>query len=51
MANNLITINAWATPVVYLIPAGAILFAAYMAHIRTSPELWPKLSGTWLGTH
>jgi lipopolysaccharide export system permease protein len=42
--NNLITIDAWATPLVYLIPAGAILFAAYMAHVRMSPELRSKLS-------
>jgi lipopolysaccharide export system permease protein len=43
-ANNLVTLNAWATPLVYLIPVGAILFAAYMAHVRMSPELRSKLS-------
>src|SRR5262249_40778424 len=43
-ANNLVTMNAWATPLVYLIPAGAILIAAYMAHVRMSPELRSKLS-------
>jgi lipopolysaccharide export system permease protein len=44
MANNLITIDAWATPLVYLIPVGAILIAAYLAHVRMSPELRSKLS-------
>jgi lipopolysaccharide export system permease protein len=29
---------------VYIIPVGAILFAAYMAHARMSPELRSKLS-------
>jgi lipopolysaccharide export system permease protein len=43
-ANNLVTLNAWATPLVYLIPAGAILIAAYLAHVRMSPELRSKLS-------
>ncbi|MFZ2018693.1 MAG: LptF/LptG family permease, partial [Methyloceanibacter sp.] len=43
-ANNLVTLNAWATPLVYVIPVGAILFAAYMAHVRMSPELRSKFS-------
>ena len=43
-ANNLVTLNAWATPLVYVIPVGAILIAAYMAHVRMSPELRSKLS-------
>ncbi len=43
-ANNLVTLNAWATPLVYLIPVGAILIAAYLAHVRMSPELRSKLS-------
>ncbi len=43
-ANNLVTLNAWATPLVYLIPVGAILIAAYVAHVRMSPELRSKLS-------
>jgi len=43
-ANNLVTLNAWATPLVYVIPVGAILFAAYMAHVRMSPELRSKLN-------
>ena len=44
VSNNLVTLNAWATPLVYVIPVGAILFAAYMAHVRMSPELRSKLS-------
>jgi lipopolysaccharide export system permease protein len=43
-ANNLVTLNAWATPLLYVIPVGAILIAAYMAHVRMSPELRSKLS-------
>jgi lipopolysaccharide export system permease protein len=43
-ANNLVTLNAWATPLVYLVPVGAILIAAYLAHVRMSPELRSKLS-------
>jgi lipopolysaccharide export system permease protein len=43
-ANNLVLLNAWATPLVYLIPIGGILIAAYMAHVRMSPELRSKLS-------
>jgi lipopolysaccharide export system permease protein len=43
-ANNLVTLSAWATPLVYVIPVGAILIAAYMAHVRMSPELRSKLS-------
>jgi lipopolysaccharide export system permease protein len=43
-ANNLVTLNAWATPLVYLIPLGAILIAAYLAHVRMSPELRSKLN-------
>src|SRR5262249_23307608 len=43
-SNNLVTLNAWATPLVYLVPVGAILFAAYLAHVRMSPELRSKFS-------
>ncbi len=43
-AGNLVAMNAWATPLVYVIPVGAILIAAYMAHVRMSPELRSKLS-------
>jgi len=43
-ASNLVTLSAAATPLVYLIPIGAILVAAFTAHIRMSPELRSKLS-------
>jgi len=44
MANNLVTINAWAVGLVYAVPLGAIFFAAWAAHVRMSPELRSKLS-------
>jgi lipopolysaccharide export system permease protein len=43
-AGNLVTLNAWAVGLVYAIPLGAILIAAWMAHVRMSPELRSKLS-------
>jgi len=43
-AGNLVTLNAWAVVLVYAIPVGAILIAAWMAHVRMSPELRSKLS-------
>jgi lipopolysaccharide export system permease protein len=43
-AANLVTLNAAAVPLVYLIPIGAILVAAFTAHVRMSPELRSKLS-------
>ena len=43
-ASNLVTLSAAATPLVYLIPIGAILVAAFTAHVRMSPELRSKLS-------
>jgi lipopolysaccharide export system permease protein len=43
-ANNLVTLNAWAVALVYAVPLGAILFAAWAAHVRMSPELRSKLS-------
>jgi lipopolysaccharide export system permease protein len=43
-AANLVTLSAAATPLVYLIPIGAIIVAALVAHVRMSPELWSKLS-------
>ncbi len=43
-AGNLVTMTPWATPLVYVIPVGAILIAALMAHVRMSPELRSKLS-------
>ena len=43
-AGNLVTLNAWAVVLVYAIPVGAILIAAWVAHVRMSPELRSKLS-------
>jgi len=43
-ASNLVTLNAAAVPLVYLIPIGAIIVAAAVAHVRMSPELRSKLS-------
>jgi lipopolysaccharide export system permease protein len=43
-ASNLVTLSAGATPLVYVIPIGAILVAALVAHVRMSPELRSKLS-------
>jgi lipopolysaccharide export system permease protein len=43
-ASNLVTLNAAATPLVYVIPIGAIIIAALTAHVRMSPELRSKLS-------
>lgn len=41
---NLVVLNAWAVLLVYGIPLGAILVAAWMAHVRMSPELRSKLN-------
>ena len=43
-AGNLVTLNAWAVVLVYAIPVGAILIAAWTAHVRMSPELRSKLN-------
>jgi lipopolysaccharide export system permease protein len=43
-ASNLVTLSAAATPLVYVIPIGAIIVAAFTAHVRMSPELRSKLS-------
>jgi lipopolysaccharide export system permease protein len=43
-ASKLVTLNAGATPLVYVIPIGAIIVAALVAHVRMSPELRSKLS-------
>jgi lipopolysaccharide export system permease protein len=43
-AANLVTLKATAVPLVYVIPIGAILVAAFTAHVRMSPELRSKLS-------
>jgi lipopolysaccharide export system permease protein len=44
VAGNLVTLSAWAVALVYAIPVGAILVAAWTAHVRMSPELRSKLS-------
>jgi lipopolysaccharide export system permease protein len=46
-AGNLVALNAWAVGLVYAVPLGAILVAAYTAHVRMSPELRSKLSFEW----
>jgi lipopolysaccharide export system permease protein len=43
-AGNLIALNAWAVGLVYALPLGAILVAAWAAHVRMSPELRSRLS-------
>ena len=43
-AGNLLTINPWAVVLVYGIPLGAIVVAAWTAHVRMSPELRSRLS-------
>jgi len=43
-ASNLVTLSMGATPLVYVIPIGAIIVAALVAHVRMSPELRSKLS-------
>jgi lipopolysaccharide export system permease protein len=41
---NLVAINSWAVVLVYGIPLGAIVVAAWAAHVRMSPELRSRLS-------
>ncbi|HUU26034.1 MAG TPA: LPS export ABC transporter permease LptF [Methyloceanibacter sp.] len=41
---NLVVLDAWAVVLVYAIPVGAILIAAWTAHVRMSPELRSKLN-------
>jgi len=43
-AGNLLTINPRAVVLVYGIPLGAIVVAAWTAHVRMSPELRSRLS-------
>ncbi|MEX2166394.1 MAG: LPS export ABC transporter permease LptF [Methyloceanibacter sp.] len=43
-AGNLVALSAWGVVLVYAIPIGAILVAAWAAHVRMSPELRSKLS-------
>ncbi len=44
MAQNLVTLSAWAVILVYAIPVGAILIAAWTAHVRMRPDLRSKLN-------
>jgi len=44
MAGNLVALNAWAVALVYAVPLGAILVAAWAAHVRMTPELRSRLS-------
>ena len=44
MAGNLVALNAWAVALVYVVPLGAILVAAWAAHVRMAPELRSRLS-------
>ncbi len=43
-AGNLVALSAWGVVLVYAIPIGAILVAAWAAHVRMSPELRSRLS-------
>jgi lipopolysaccharide export system permease protein len=42
--SNMVTLNTWALIPLYGVPVGAILIAAWTAHVRMSPELRSKLS-------
>jgi lipopolysaccharide export system permease protein len=42
--SNLVMLSAWALVALYGVPLGAILVAAWAAHVRMSPELRSKLS-------
>jgi len=44
VAGNLVALNAWAVALVYAVPLGAILVAAWAAHVRMAPELRSRLS-------
>ena len=43
-AGNLVAINAWAVVLVYAIPLGAIIVAAWAAHVKMAPQLRSRLS-------
>lgn len=43
-AGNMVALNPWAVVLVYGIPLGAIVVAAWAAHVRMSPELRSKLN-------
>jgi lipopolysaccharide export system permease protein len=44
MAGNMVVLDAWTVVLVYALPVVAILIAAWMAHVRMSPELRSKLN-------
>ena len=44
MVSNLVALNAWAVALVYAVPLGAILVAAWAAHVKMAPELRSRLS-------
>jgi lipopolysaccharide export system permease protein len=43
-AGNLVAISAWAVALVYAIPLGAIIIAAWVAHAKMAPKLRSRLS-------
>jgi lipopolysaccharide export system permease protein len=43
-AGNLVALNPWAIALVYGIPLGAIIVAAWAAHVKMAPELRSRLS-------
>ena len=43
VVGNLVALNAWAVALVYAVPLGAILVAAWAAHARMAPELRSRL--------
>jgi lipopolysaccharide export system permease protein len=43
-AGNLVALNPWAIVLVYAIPLGAILVAAWAAHVKMAPKLRSRLS-------
>lgn len=43
-AGNLVALNPWAVLLVYAIPLGAILVAAWAAHVKMAPKLRSRLS-------
>jgi lipopolysaccharide export system permease protein len=43
-AGNLVALNPWAVALVYGIPLGAIIVAAWAAHVKMAPQLRSRLS-------
>jgi lipopolysaccharide export system permease protein len=44
VVGNMVVLDAWAVSLVYAIPVAAILIAAWMAHVRMSPQLRSRLN-------